>query len=245
MHMDAVSSGNMPPTVLHADEGWADVAPTQMDCELHPDHDALLPLPTALDLMSHQRPDGGRPQESPLPATLDFMSWDGSDRPQGLPQLRTLDQDVCPGRDLPHGQPPSAAQGHSGAAGRQAMLCRLEEDMGPVPSQQWQPCCSEAQQAEGTLITAGGRPAAPAVGSQLDGVALGRLRQRGWADSEGGGVVEERTASSGSAPAADRGTAAVFEGMRVVLDPELEAGEADRWAAVHLSANTTQRLPAP
>ena len=229
MHMDAISPGNMPPTVLHADEGWADVAPTQMDCELHPDHEALLPLPSALDLMNHQRLGVGRPQGLPLQATLEFMSWDDSDRPQGLPQLETLDlrsQDVCPGGGLPHGQPQCAGQGHSGGAGQQATLCRPEEDMGPATSHQQQPCCSEAQQARGTLTTAGAQAAAPAVSSQHDCVALGSLRQRGWADSEVGGVAEERMASSGSAPAADRGM--VFEGMQVVLDPELAGDEADR-----------------
>lgn len=231
MHIDASSPGHVPPTVLHADEGWADVAPTQMDCELHLDHEALLPLPSALDLMSHQQPDGGSWQGPLLPATLDFMSWDGSDRPLGLPQLCTLDfmsQDVRPGGGLPHRLPQSAGQGHSRAAARQAKLCRLEEDTEPATSQQQQPCCSQAQQAQGTLITAGARPPAPAVGSQLDRVAPGSLRQRWGADSEMGGVAEEQTASSGSAPAADRGTAAVFEGMQVVLDPELTADEADR-----------------
>ena len=231
MHMDALSPEYMPPTVLHADEGWADVAPTQMDCELHLDDEALLPLPSALDLMSHQLPDGGRPQGLPLPATLDFMSWDGSDRPQGLPQLGTLDlmgQDFDPTGGLPHGQPQSAGQGQSGAAARQAMPCRLEEDTGPATSQQRQPCCSEAQQARGTLIPAGTRPPAPAVGSQLACVPPGSLRQHRWADGEMIGVAEERTASSSSAPAANCGTAAVFEGMQVVLDPELAADEAER-----------------
>ena len=231
MHMDAISPGNMPPTVLHADEGWADVAPTQMDCELHPDHEALLPLPSALDLMSHQRPDGGRPQVLPLPTTFDFMSWDSSDRPQGLPQLGTLDlmgQDIDLSVGSPHEQPQSAGQGHSGAAGQQAMLCRLEEDTGPAISRQRQPCCSEAQQATGTLTPAAARPPAPAVGSQLACVLPGSLRQHRWADGEMIGVAEERTASSSSAPAADCAMAAVFEGMQVVLDPELAADEADR-----------------